>query len=261
MAWRRSGPIRILLAVTMVLVVNAAASALGARQVSAYTYNCPFSSHCLGNHDWRGRQIGAEARLYIRQLSYPGVGENQFLVMALWNMDVGWDGEMCGPSGCSVEIGYGVFGHRTDGGWSGFRYYFFNIRASDQGGDLIPLDYVPSGDLNKYAYFKSWKNYNNSWSFDISTPTKYIPGYSSPQGMNADLIKIGVELTGFSGASSPYVSIRHNKWKSENDGLWRYQNRNGDQNDIDPRDPYGYWNQFPAASTIGGDWYVLCDCN
>ncbi len=77
--------------------------------------------------------------------------------------------------------------------------------------------------------------------------------------MNPNLIQIGLEMCGSTGAKAPKNGYAYNQWESLSNA-WSYQNNNGFFNPPDyPAN--GYWTVKPTNSSTGGQWTTCIQGN
>ncbi|MBA2288060.1 MAG: hypothetical protein H0W02_21505 [Ktedonobacteraceae bacterium] len=231
--------------------------------------------HCYAQVDWVGHTGGAYTEIDpYGSLNCPGC--NGFIDNEMWLADP--NSSQCANipifKACWVESGISTWGpnnpNSCNQGHDSTCVFWADERPNGGKYHEHPLFNIgPDGtSLDPWYFFITIENHNNASSssgiWDVSVAvfkngnyftTKSAQSvFGTGNSMNANIIRVGSELSAVNGASASRNYFNYNEWLQGN-GSFTYQTQTAVNTSTNPP-PNGAWNVYPCncSGNTGGSW-------
>ncbi|MHB8600444.1 MAG: hypothetical protein ACYDER_27005 [Ktedonobacteraceae bacterium] len=204
------------------------------------------TNHCYAVQNWSGGVNGSRTHIFTNQL-FPG---DCFVT------DEMWLGYQSGNTNYWVEAGEVA----NDAIGQGSELLFWADQRPGGGYTNHFGQYLSNSDFGKYSDIDIHRISSNQFSVSITgLPVASLSDTSKSNSMNPNLIGMGLEMCGSTGAIAPKNGYAYNQWESLSNA-WSYQNNNGYPG-IQTYPAYGHWTVDPQHSSTGGQWTTCIQGN
>lgn len=221
-------------------------TSLPANAQALYSCGDQSSNHCYAVQNWPGGVNGSRTHIFTNHL-YPG---DCFVTNEMWLA------YQSGNTNYWVEAGEIA----NDAVGQGSELLFWADQRPGGGFSLHYGQYLSGSDFGKYSDIDIHRIASNQFSASITgLPVASLSGTSMRNSMNPNLINVGMEMCGSTGAKAPKNGYAYNQWESLS-YAWSYQNVDGYPGQ-QKYPAYGNWTVDPMHSSTGGQWTTCIQGN